>query len=196
MFVSAPRFRKNAPKFIAALTALSLTAAPAAFACEDMSVALGNGWTGMVDGVEGMCSIYKESGDGRSLSVYSDVDNRGGYWMMSAYEGSAPKSNIVTEGDVRLELILNGKSAGFVTAQASGDPGGADWSGYQDYRIDAAQMDAITAKSPKGFKLEARKDGATVFTIDATGAKKAFKDYGNCHTKLPDSWEALASAQG
>lgn len=203
MFVSAPRtLRRATPiaaafskKAVLALTALSMFTAPAAFACEDMSVPLGNGWTGMVDGYDGACAIYKEGGDGRSLSVYSDIDNRDGYWMLSRYEDAAPSSDEdLYQGPVSIEVFINGRSAGWVDAEASGDRGGEDWKGYQDFRINAGAMNAIVSGKPKGFKLEARLDGQTIFTIDARGAKKAFKDYGKCTAALPASWEALGEA--
>lgn len=187
MFLSAPRFNAPTRKAALALSALSLFAAPIAYACDDLTENLGNGWSGMTEYSEGTCYILKDDGKGRGMSHYADAESRGGYWTLTLTPNGA---EIIGGDDVPLDIYLNGKKASSVTAMASGEPGDENWGGYQDFIITDGQLDKLVAGKTKGFKLEARMNGKAIYTFDATGAEQAFAAYRTCHENLTRNWDA------
>lgn len=133
---------------------------------------LGNGWTGNVDPALGSCAIFRAA-DPLHMSLYSDGEDRDGYWLFSGIEG-----NLFGEGPARIRLFVNGIDIGAYTADLSVD------GPHFTYKLPYLVLRGAFAASPDGMRLKVVQSGRTVHEIDATGARQAYEAYRKCNAAL------------
>ena len=110
------------------------------------------------------------------MSLYSDSDDRDGYWLFSGAGGAK-----FAEGPAEVQIVVNDINISEYNGELSVD--GPRYS----YKLPYHVLRGAFAASPNGMHLTLIQSGRVVHEIDATGALRAYTAYRKCNANLPGS---------